>query len=213
MGSEMCIRDRFNQKADSEKHMSSIHEADISFKCIECGADNKDIKYTNGHVISSFRCQTCRTDLTNEKSEDLYIFCLLGCESVISYGHTASVINHFRQVHTSYCEPVFDHVGYNKTCKLALDHMRQAHSNEANNLDDPTTVNTNEKKVKDPALEPDAAGRKSLDCELCDKRFHQRTKLEKHRSSFHGEKTGSEPVTCEYCGKHFPEKTDLRKHM
>ena len=57
---------RFNQKAGLEKHMSSMHEADISFECTKCGAYNKDKIVTNGHIKSSIRCQTCRTDLTNE---------------------------------------------------------------------------------------------------------------------------------------------------
>ena len=74
-------------------------EDDMSFRCIECGADNEDIKVTNGRVISSFRCQTCRTDVTKGKSRDLRIFCDHGCESVTSYENTAFVINQFRQVH------------------------------------------------------------------------------------------------------------------
>ena len=44
--------ERYNQKADLETHMSSMHKDDMSFKCIECGADNKDIEVTNGHIQS-----------------------------------------------------------------------------------------------------------------------------------------------------------------
>ena len=63
------------------------------------------------------------------------------------------MINHFKQVHTSHCEPTCDHVGCDESSKLAVDHMKQAHNDEADDSDDPTTVNTNEKEVKDSTIE------------------------------------------------------------
>ena len=41
----------------SMTHMSSMH--DMSFKCIECGADNKDIEVTNGHVVEAIETNIC----------------------------------------------------------------------------------------------------------------------------------------------------------
>ena len=153
---------------------SSMHGNDMSFTCIDCGADIKDVKITNGHVRperAGFRCQTCRTDPTKVKredlriicghgcysttsyedlahvinrlrqvhkeNEDLYITCLIGdclsedcpphcprgCGKIISSGHTAPVIEHFRQVHTSFCDPTYAHVGYDENGKPAADHM------------------------------------------------------------------------------------------
>ena len=58
------------------------HRNDISFRCIDCGTNIKDVRITNGHVRPPpregrdmcFRCQTCRTDPTKLKSEDLEKF-------------------------------------------------------------------------------------------------------------------------------------------
>ena len=88
-------------------HRSSMHGNDMSFMCIDCGADIKDLKITNGHVRPSpmrkndmcFRCQSCRTDPTKVKREDLKILCGQGCYSTTSYEDFASVIDRFRQVH------------------------------------------------------------------------------------------------------------------
>ena len=162
---------------------------------------------------SSVSCQACRTNLTKEARNDLYMFCYLGCGRDLNFALITSVADHLRQVHTAYCEPVSDHIGCDENCNLALNAGKQAHDDKANDTDDATTGNTDAKKVKDPALEPQVAGRKRLNCELCDKQFHQRTELEKHMSSLHGENTMSKPVACEYCGKRFRKKTDLKKHV
>ena len=161
------------------------HRNDISFRCIDCGTNIKDVRITNGHVRPPprkgkeemcFRCQTCRTDTTKLKSEDLEIFCghgcystssyedlasvinrlrqvhkeeedlyvtclignclgedcpphcLPGCGGIISSGYTAPVVEHFRQIHTSFCDPTYAHVGYDENGKPAIDHKEQAHS-------------------------------------------------------------------------------------
>ena len=82
-------------------HMSSIH--DMSFKCIECGADNKDIEVESGFVSSGFMCQTCRSDPTKVKYKDLVVFSdrfhVSGMISMASIEDAGSVLDCLRQIH------------------------------------------------------------------------------------------------------------------
>ena len=70
--------------------------------------------------------------------------------------------------------------------KTDMETMKQAHDYEAEDTGDQTTVNTNEKEVKDLALEPDVADKRKLDykCPMtyCGEQFNQKTDLEKHMS-------------------------------
>ena len=192
--------------------MSSKHEPDIYFECNQCGANNEVKIITNGHYSGdiSIRCQGCSRDLTNEEGNELYLICNLGCRSVISYGYTASVIDHFRQVHTAYCEPAINHIGCDKDCNLALDPELQAHDDEVNDTEDPTTVNSKEKEVMDLAMEPDVAGREKLNCKQCGERFNQKTNLEKHMSSIHEDDVY---FRCNKCGTDNMDKIVTNGHI
>ncbi|XP_030594528.1 zinc finger and SCAN domain-containing protein 2-like [Archocentrus centrarchus] len=53
------------------------------------------------------------------------------------------------------------------------------------------------------------AANKSLDCNFCGERFHNREDLIVHRASH----TGESPIPCSLCGKSFVNKTTLSIHM
>ena len=77
----------------------------MSFKCMECGADNKDVEVTNGRVRSNSTYQTCRSSPTKVKYKDIRVFCTSslygrsGCYSTTSIDYTSSALDHLRQIH------------------------------------------------------------------------------------------------------------------
>ena len=93
---------------------------------------------------------------------------------------------------------------------MIMEIMKQAHDNEAYDTDDPTTVDTNKKEVKDPALEPEVADGERLDCEHCGEQYNQKADVEKHMSSMHEADISFE---CIKCGAYNKDKIVTNGHV
>ena len=137
-----------------------MHEANISFDCTKCGADSADDATTVNTNEKKVEDPALEPEVAGKESLD--------CKQCGErFNQKADLKNHMSSTHKA-------NISFEDT------------KGGADSANDATTVDSNEKKVEDPALEPKVAGGKRLNCELCDKQFHRKTKLKKHMSSFHG---------------------------